>query len=153
MKQGFSAMEMLVVVLIIGILAAVALPKYQASVERSRTAEALLNGRVLLDSMNRAIALSPNTLPTVKQDLDVKIGGGQWTSDSTFETKDFVYDVSNGSYLEIRRVSQGNVIYSLQLYNRFVPADDGMKICIWNTELGNNICDILASQGFSVQAS
>ena len=153
MKQGFTLLEMLIVVVIVTILAVVAIPQYQSSVERSRTAEALYNGRVLLDSMNRALSLSPNDLPNTKQSLDVKIGGGQWQNDSSFRTKDFRYDISHGSYLQIERIADGNLVYVLYMYNRYVPADDGMKMCVWHSDLGRTVCDILSNQGFIGKAS
>lgn len=152
MKQGFTLLEMLVVVVIVTILAVVSIPQYQVSVERSRTAEALYNGRVLVDSMNRALSLSPNDLPNTKQSLDVKIGGGQWENDHSYRTKDFRYDLSRGAYLVIDRVQGDNVIYSLFLFNRYWPSNENHRVCAWRSKLGQSVCAVLSTQGFAEQA-
>lgn len=43
MKEGFTLVELLIVIVLIGVLTLIALPKYQTSMERARALEAMEN--------------------------------------------------------------------------------------------------------------
>ncbi len=55
-KKGFSLMEMLTVVIIVGLLASVALPQYRKIVEKGRFSKAQAMAKNLHDSCERLVA-------------------------------------------------------------------------------------------------
>ena len=76
-NQGFTLLELLVVALIIGILAGIALPQYKKVIERTRAMEAVQTVKTVSDAMERYY-LANGVFPTgnwqnMTKDLDIKI--------------------------------------------------------------------------------
>lgn len=60
MRKGFSLIELLVVVLIMGILASVAMPQYFNTVEKSRASEGIQTLKTLRDQQAACISKNPD---------------------------------------------------------------------------------------------
>lgn len=93
-NKGFTLIEMLVVVLIIGILAGIALPQYNRAVEKARIAEAKINLKALMDAAH-VHALSGKESTNDLSEFDVHISG-EFNDDNTeIITNNFTYYVDD----------------------------------------------------------
>ena len=73
-NQAFTLIELLIVVLIIAILAAIAVPQYQKAVEKNRAMQAIAVLRTVYQAAD-AVELSTGQWPTDINQLDINIPG------------------------------------------------------------------------------
>ena len=101
--KGFTLIEMLVVVLIIGILAGIALPQYREAVEKSIMQEAIINLKAIANANERFYMINGRYANYVEMDkLDVEILGevkesGIGLGGKRTMTKYFIYAPNTGS--------------------------------------------------------
>ena len=115
--KGFTLIEMLVVVLIIGILASVALPQYQRAVEESRLSEALMTAQSIVAAQDRTLDAFPNEDVGNRTALDISLNGGDWNAaGNVYSTPSFRYTLTNTEVAAQR--TSGPYRYTLRFGNQ-----------------------------------
>ena len=79
MKRGFTLIELLIVVVIVGILMAVAVPKYRVALERGRSQEGVVYIKALADDLNSYYWMWGH-YPTIDSDLGYYDGNTYWNN-------------------------------------------------------------------------
>jgi prepilin-type N-terminal cleavage/methylation domain-containing protein len=156
-NKAFTLIELLVVVLIIGILAAIALPKYEVAVEKSRAAEAVINMNHVLKAWDLQHLSDPTYSATFKAQDIMELSGGVWSSDGNkYCTKNFYHELAYGGRASISRCTpkadcsacSGTKEYSIK---RTPSWATDRADCYWVTSLGKQVCNsVFKGYGYTV---
>ena len=94
-KKGFTLIEILVVVIIIGALSSIAVPGYMRSVEKSKAANPMANLSTIAKAQNAyRMGTEHYTNDVGNLDISLKDGAnGEDAAGSTFESENFIYRI------------------------------------------------------------
>lgn len=95
-QQGFTLIELMIVVAIIGILAAVALPAYQDYTKKAKVSEVILAASTCRTAITEAVQTAGSVLPS----------GGNWGCESTSSTSKYVASIETNNDGAIRVTAQ-----------------------------------------------
>lgn len=121
MRKGFTLVELLIVMVVVGILVTVALPKYRTSLLRGRALEGINNLRAASEAVNARYVLNEGSYigsyPLTQQGVLI----GDFTKSKTFFTPQIKRDAENEEIItatEVDLVATSNADgYTLTAHN------------------------------------
>jgi type IV pilus assembly protein PilA len=119
-QQGFTLIELMIVVAIIGILAAVALPAYQDYTAKAKVSEVILAASTCRTTITEVVQTSGGSLPTADQ----------WGCESASSTSRYVSRVQTNAAGAVMVTSQ-NIGTGANGTVLLVPTIAGTTISAW----------------------
>lgn len=140
--RGFTLIELMAVVMIIGVLSSIALPQYRRVVERSKFTKAQVMAKSMYDSCQRLVAewgvddytdLPSNVRTIARLDIgdEADLPAGFSVSGDSIAGAGFVYTLGSGCIVDIKKTS-GNYAGVTMDYNGlefYNCSDSGSGAC------------------------